>query len=83
MPTSALIKTPHDELTYKIIGCAMASHRALGPGLREDTYHRDLEIRLTQRGLAYVSEKRLEVYDATQGEVLIGYYIPDFIVERP
>jgi hypothetical protein len=37
------ISTPHDDLTYKIIGCAMAIHRGLGPGLREDTYQRDLE----------------------------------------
>jgi hypothetical protein len=37
------ISTPHDDLTYKIIGIAMAIHRGLGPGLREDTYQRDLE----------------------------------------
>jgi hypothetical protein len=47
MPSHNLIKTPYDELTYKIIGCAMASHRALGPGYREDTYQRDLELRPT------------------------------------
>lgn len=36
------IQTPCDDLTYKIIGCAMAVHRELGPGYREDTYQRDL-----------------------------------------
>jgi len=41
------IQTPYDTLTYQIIGCAMATHRRLGPGLREDTYQRDLEVQFT------------------------------------
>jgi hypothetical protein len=48
MGQSKFVSTPYDELTYKIIGCAMASHRGLGPGLREDTYQRDLEVHLAQ-----------------------------------
>jgi GxxExxY protein len=36
------ISTPFDAITYKIIGCAMAVHRELGPGLREDSYQRAL-----------------------------------------
>ena len=78
--TSKRIQTPYDELTYQIIGCAMAMHRQLGPGYREDTYQRDLEVRFTERELAYKPQKLLEVYDSSQGNVLIGYYIPDFIV---
>ena len=42
---NAKVDAPHAELTYKIIGCAMAVHRQLGPGRREDTYQRDLEVR--------------------------------------
>ena len=34
---SKLVKTSYDDLTYKIIGCAMALHRERGPGYREDT----------------------------------------------
>jgi hypothetical protein len=37
------IVTPYDDLTYQVIGCAMAVHRKLGSGLREDSYQRDLE----------------------------------------
>ncbi len=33
--------TPYDDLTYRVIGCAMAIHRNLGPNLREDTYQCD------------------------------------------
>lgn len=77
-----LVKTPYDDLTYRIIGEAMAAHRQLGPGYREDTYQRDLETRFTAGGLAYVAQKNIEVYDSLEGNVLIGYYIPDFIVEE-
>lgn len=76
-----LVPTPHDDLTYKIIGEAMATHRQLGPGYRENTYQRDLEVRLTANGLAYVAEKYIEVYDTLNHNVLIGYYIPDLVVE--
>lgn len=78
---SKLVKTPYDDLTYQIIGCGMAVHRKRGPGCREDTYQRDLEVHFTESGLAYVAQKNIEVYDSANGHVLIGYYIPDFIVE--
>ena len=74
------IATPYDDLTYRIIGCAMACHRELGPGYREDTYQRDLEVCLTACGLACEAQKMMEVYDSAQGQVLIGYYIPDFVM---
>ena len=37
MPEKKVV-TPYDDLTYKIIGCAMKVHRELGPGLRENSY---------------------------------------------
>jgi GxxExxY protein len=76
-----LITTPFDELTYRIIGCAMAVHRKHGPGYREDTYQRDLEEHLSQAKISFEATKPLEVYDSLQGDRLIGYYVPDFIVE--
>jgi GxxExxY protein len=79
---SKLIKTPYDALTYKIIGCAMASHSKLGPGYRENTYQRDLAIHFTEAGLSFEAQKLYEVYDSLDGGQLIGYYIPDFVVEQ-
>lgn len=67
-------------LTHKIIGCAMRVHSAHGPGCREDTYQRDLEVHFANAGLLYTPQKKLEVYDSRNGNKLIGYYIPDFIV---
>jgi GxxExxY protein len=75
-----LVQTPHDDLTYRIIGCAMSVHRRLGPGHREDTYQRALEASLTAAGLAFESQKMLEVFDADANGALVGYYIPDLIV---
>ncbi|HLB49872.1 MAG TPA: GxxExxY protein [Anaerolineales bacterium] len=75
-----LVKTPHDELTYKIVGCAMSAHRKLGPGLREDSYQRDMAVRLTEEEMAFEDQKHIEIYNTSAGNVLIGYYIPDFIV---
>jgi GxxExxY protein len=69
-----------DQLTYRIIGCAMAVHRERGPGYREDTYQRELEVKFTESDLPFRSEQLLEVFDADHATVLVGYYVPDFIV---
>ncbi|MBI4492293.1 MAG: GxxExxY protein [Chloroflexi bacterium] len=82
MATGRGVQTPHDSLTYKVIGCAMAIHRHLGPGQREDTYQRALEARLTESDISYEAQKLLEVHDGSQGNVLVGYYVPDFIVDE-
>lgn len=76
------VRTPHDQLTYRIIGCAMEIHRKRGPGFREDTYQRDLEASLGQTELAFQSQRLLEVFDSDNGGILVGYYIPDFIVQE-
>jgi hypothetical protein len=41
----------HDPLTERIIGCAIAVHRALGPGLLEATYEEAICIELADQGL--------------------------------
>jgi GxxExxY protein len=79
---SKVVSNPMDALTYKIIGHAMAVHRALGPGYREGTYQRDLETHLAAGGLSFVPEKNIEIYDSLDATTLIGYYIPDLIVEE-
>ena len=83
MPTpSKLITTPYDDITYKIIGCAMSVHGKLGPGYRENTYQRDLVVYFTEAGLSYEAQKLYDVYDSLDRSRLIGYYIPDFVVEQ-
>ncbi len=78
MSTSKLVKASHEDITYRITGAAMAVHQRIGPGQKEAIYQRALEAEFQKVGLAFEAQKNLEVYDEGR---LIGYYIPDFIVE--
>jgi GxxExxY protein len=50
-----------DELTYKIIGCAIEVHRILGPGLMESVYEKCFLHELTLRGMNYQSQQKVPV----------------------
>jgi GxxExxY protein len=50
-----------DELTERIIGCAIEVHRILGPGLLESVYRDCLIIELTQQGLRVDTEFSLHL----------------------
>jgi GxxExxY protein len=50
-----------DELTELVIGCAIAVHRALGPGLLESIYRDCLVIELTLAGLEVSVEYRVPI----------------------
>jgi GxxExxY protein len=76
-----VIDTLYDALTYKIIGCAMSVHRELGPGLRENTYQRSLANYLSDSALSFEEEKLYPIYDDLEQQRLVGYYIPDFVVD--
>lgn len=71
-------KAPHADLTYKIIGAAMAVHRRLGPGYKEQVYQNALEQEFSEVGLSFEPQKAVEVYDQ---DVLVGLYYLDFLVE--
>ncbi|MEB3281614.1 MAG: GxxExxY protein [Lyngbya sp.] len=55
-------KIPHQELTYKIIGCAMRVHSRTQRGLREKHYQRALTLEMRQAGLTVEEEHSREVY---------------------
>jgi GxxExxY protein len=68
-----------DELTYKIIGCAMKVHRTMGPGFQEVIYQRCLAIELERAGLSFAREQEQAVYyDGIQ----VGTRRADFVVEN-
>ena len=75
------VNTSYYELTYAVIGCAMAVHRKLGPSLRENSYQRDLKVRLAEKNIPFEAQKLYEVYDTLTCDKLIGYYIPDFALD--
>lgn len=70
---------PYQDITYRIIGCAMRVHNRLGPGLREKMYQRALTAEMRADGLEVDEEHRVDVYD---GDVWIGVTFPDHLVEN-
>lgn len=66
-----------DDLTYKIIGCAMKVHRTLGNGFQEVIYQRALSIEMEKEGLTFVREQDQTIY--YEG-IDIGTRRADFIV---
>jgi len=50
-----------DELSRRVIGCAIEVHRTLGPGLLESTYRQCLAYELSRAGLSFQMELALPV----------------------
>jgi GxxExxY protein len=69
----------NDELTYKIIGCAMKVHKTLGPGFQEIIYQRSLVVEFKKAGLSFEREKDHKIY--YEG-VEVGTRRADFIIEN-
>lgn len=68
-----------DELTYKIIGCAMKIHNTLGPGFQEVIYQRCLAIELERAGISFQREKEHTIY---YDGIEVGTRRADFVVEE-
>ncbi len=68
-----------NDLTYRIIGAAMAVHNALGPGYREHVYERAMVVELERLGITAERQYPFAVYH--EG-VQIGLFILDLFVER-
>src|SRR5665647_693583 len=68
-----------DELTYRIIGCAMKVHATLGNGFQEVIYQRALAIEMRKNELHFARELEMPIfYDG----VNIGTRRVDFLVEE-
>ncbi len=68
-----------DELSRRVIGCALEVHRHLGPGLLESTYEACLAYELEQAGLAVCRQMPMPV--AYKGVTLDCGYRVDLLVE--
>jgi GxxExxY protein len=69
-----------NQLTEKIIGCAIEVHRVLGPGLLESTYEACLEHELRANGLMVIRQASLNV--EYKGLVIEETYRLDLLVEN-
>jgi len=70
---------PHHDVTYKVIGRAMAVHNDLGPGHREVVYHRALAAEFQDVNAVFAEEPCISV--KMEDGTAVGLYYPDFIVE--
>ncbi len=66
------------ELSYKIIGIAMAVHRELGPGFLEKVYENAMMVAFRQERIFAEQQVAIKVY--FRGEE-VGHYIVDILVD--
>ena len=69
----------YEDLTYKIIGCAMEVHKHLGNGFQEVVYQRALAIEMGMQGMEFSREYEMPLqYEGHD----IGTRRVDFFVEN-
>lgn len=79
-PRTAANDVEDDELTRRIIGCAIKVHRALGVGLLESAYEACLTYELIKQGFSVVRQSTLPViYDGVH--INVGFK-PDLIIDN-
>lgn len=71
-------KLKYDDITRKIIGCAMRVHSTLGNGFQEVIYQRALEIEMRLDGLEFQREMEMPIF---YREAQIGTRRVDFFAE--
>ncbi|MBB6111167.1 GxxExxY protein [Mucilaginibacter lappiensis] len=68
-----------NNVTHKIIGCAMQIHKTLGCGFQEAIYQRALAIEMKIAGLSFEREKEMSIFYRDE---LIGNRRVDFFIEE-
>ncbi len=66
------------ELTERVIGCAMKVHSTLGPGFLEAVYQKALAYELAKSGLAVKCQKPIAVH---YEDIIVGEFSADMLVE--
>ena len=69
----------YEELTHKIIGCAMSVHSELGNGFQEVIYQRCLAIEFLENDISFQREMEMPIYYHQQP---VGTRRVDFFVEN-
>jgi GxxExxY protein len=72
----------HEELTSKIIGCAIEVHKKLGPGFIESIYENAFIIELKRKELPFERQKEVVIqYDGNEvGKHRLDLIVADTIV---
>jgi len=75
----AKVATPHDELTYKVIGFAMTVHNELGPGLNEEMYRKAMLILINEESVRYEREYQVNLLFRNKP---VGLLKLDLVIEQ-
>lgn len=59
--SSNLTQNLINDITHKIIGCAIEVHKELGPGLLESVYEKCMSHLLVQNGLKVTNQKKVPI----------------------
>lgn len=72
----------HEELTYKIIGCAMEVHKQLGNGFQEVIYQRALAIEMQIQNINFSREYEMSIQYKGQdiGTRRVDFFVEDIIM---
>jgi GxxExxY protein len=72
----------YEDITHKIIGCAMKVHSTLGNGFQEVIYQRALAIEMRKQGLTFQREMSMKIYYDNQeiGTRRVDFFIEDCIM---
>ena len=72
----------YEELTKKIIGCAMEVHKRLGNGFQEVIYQRALEMEMHLAGLKFSRELEMPIYyrDTEIGTRRVDFFVEDKVM---
>ena len=71
-----------NEITHKIIGCAMQVHSTLGNGFQEVIYQRALVIEMNMAGLSFQRELEMPIYyrDESIGTRRVDFYVENGVM---
>ena len=72
----------YEELTHRIIGCAMKVHSTLGNGFQEKIYQRALAIEMENQDLAFKREMEMFIYyeGINIGTRRVDFFVEDFVM---
>jgi GxxExxY protein len=69
-----------NDLTYRIIGVAMAVHNEIGPGFKEEVYEKAMQVELNRAGIGV--ERQVPVPVIFKGEQVALFYLDLFVEDQ-
>ena len=73
-----MVKSEIELLINKVIGYCIDVHKEIGPGFIESIYHKALELKFSEEGITFESEKEIPIY---YHKKLVGIHKLDFFIE--